>query len=123
MKYSDFRRAATNGSAMGAALSLLRKVGIDLQPYYVYREHAATLEPHRESAFEDYQPGFVDPEEMTEVARCDGSQPDRFVPRLNNGHRCFGIKKGVWQAYVLQLLRSVQSTGCPLQEKDRSPAP
>jgi hypothetical protein len=73
----------------------LSRIGIRISPYYIVLEGLFNkLYPSLETGFEEYDTGFLGPEDIKAIAAIPKRNIDEkvFIERLEKGNLCFGIK-------------------------------
>lgn len=74
----------------------LRKIGLEVIPFYLYEEGLfGGIWKGRKDNFDEYQIGFLNPQDMKEIAalsRGDWSSKEKLLTRFNEGQKCFGAK-------------------------------
>lgn len=113
LRYSGFKRLFFDG---------LGKVGIGIIPYYVILEGLFnnTLS-HLETGFDEYEIGFLGPEDMKTIASIPGRnhKEEKFLSRLEKGNLCFGVKHhSQLAAFTWCNLQESTFKGCALPLKD-----
>ena len=74
----------------------LRKIGLEVIPFYLYEEglFGGIWKGHKDD-FDEYEIGFLNPQDMKEIAalsRGDWSSEEKLLARFNEGQKCFGVK-------------------------------
>jgi len=74
----------------------LRKIGLELIPFYLYEEGLfGDIWKGRKDDFDKYEIGFLSPQDMKEIAalsRGDWSSEEKLLARFRDGQKCFGAK-------------------------------
>ena len=76
-------------------LDTLAKVGVLISPYYLVLEGLQNGRlPHLEKGFEEYDFGFLGPQDMNALAAIPGriSSEADLLQRLAKGDKCFGVR-------------------------------
>jgi len=74
----------------------LGRIGIKITPYYIVMEGLFNKSyPNFETGFEEYDTGFLGPEDMKAIAAIAGRHisEERLLERLEKGNLCVGIKQ------------------------------
>ncbi|MGD2171272.1 MAG: GNAT family N-acetyltransferase [Gammaproteobacteria bacterium] len=95
MKLSSIRRSIKNGLVLDALLWRIERVGITIEPYYVFEERIPDHEPNFDnSILENYHPGFFDKSDLDDIDFFDEStRLDDLYARIEFGGLCFGLKQ------------------------------
>ncbi|MFQ5964180.1 MAG: GNAT family N-acetyltransferase [Candidatus Scalinduaceae bacterium] len=73
----------------------LARIGIRIQPYYIYLEGLFNGNlSHFESGFDEYDVGFLGPQDMEKVSSLPGLNwsKEQLMLWLKKGNKCFGVK-------------------------------
>ncbi|MFQ5963200.1 MAG: GNAT family N-acetyltransferase, partial [Candidatus Scalinduaceae bacterium] len=73
----------------------LGRIGIRINPYYVVLEGLFNGSlPHLETGFDEYDIGFLRPQDMRAISAIPGRNisEEKLLLRLKEGKKCFGIK-------------------------------
>ncbi len=95
LKFSGFTRVFFDA---------LGRIGIRITPYYIVLEGLFNKSyPSLETGFEQYDTGFLGPEDMKSIAAIPDRNKDekKLIERLEEGNLCFGIRlKGELAAFT-----------------------
>jgi Acetyltransferase (GNAT) family len=98
------RNKARYGLLIQEFLDRLQRLGLRFEPYYLEREGLFEGEiPSLETGFEEYQPGFLSPEEARAVSGLEERkiEDEKVLEWLKTGLKCFGVRyKGEVVSYV-----------------------
>ena len=103
-------------------LDVLSKAGIDIQPFYLFHEGIfGQTFIHQEDIFEEYWLGFLQEEDMGEIAAIKWRNiiEVELKLRLTEGKKCFGARyRGELAAFTWYNTKECHYKGCRFTLKD-----
>jgi hypothetical protein len=99
------------GMTLQSLRSVLRKIGIEISPFYLFREGMYTEEIPQINGMTEYSVEFLEPSEMKFIKNIHGFSEERLLEFLKNDNKCIAIKhKGEIAAFMWINFKEIRYT-------------